>query len=243
MVILYFVLGGVLGSFAAALTYRWPRSESIASGRSKCPNCKHLIRAYDNIPILSYLLLQGKCRDCKKPISARYIWIESTLAILFVIFYYFGLATPLNLLLVFITFCIFIVDFEYQYIPDTFTFLGLFLVICFLLFSNGIYIYLASGIFAGIFLLIIHLLTFGRGMGLGDVKLALFIGTFLGYPLTITWMFLSFVLGSLIGLILILFRIKKFRQKVAFGPFLVASFYFVLLFGSKLTAMIFPYIW
>jgi len=244
MIVFYFLFGAILGSFAAALTYRWPREESIVNGRSKCPNCKKLIHAYDNIPILSYLVLKGKCRSCKKQISRRYLYIEIIMATLFALFFYFSLATPLNLFLIFITFSIFIVDFEHQYIPDTFTFVGLgFVVLHMFLLNINPFVFLASGLSAGVFLLAINLVTFGKGMGLGDVKLALFLGTALGYPNTITWMFLSFILGSIIGLILIIFKQKKLKQRVAFGPFLVTAFYLILLFGLEITAIIFPTIW
>lgn len=243
-IIFYFVLGAILGSFSGALTWRWPREESINNGRSKCPKCKKQIRAYDNIPVLSYLLLRGKCRNCDKKISSRYLYIELGLAFIFAIFAYFSLATPLSLLLIFITYCILVVDAEHQYIPDTLTFLGIAVVLLNLLYLNSdLYVFLLSGLGAALFLLLINLLTLGRGMGLGDVKLALFLGAFLGYPLAITWMFLSFVLGSVIGLILIFFNLSKFKQKIAFGPFLVLGFYLTLLFGGELTGLIFPTIW
>lgn len=244
MFLIYTFLGAVLGSFAGALTYRWPHGESILQGRSQCPKCKHQIAWFDNIPLLSYLILRGKCRNCSKPISIRYFYIELGLTSLFTLFYFAGLATPLNLAIIFITYCIFIIDFEHQYIPDTLSFVGLLLVISNLFFLNqSPYLALASGLSAGVFLLLINLLTLGRGMGLGDVKLALFLGSFLSFPLAITWMFMSFVIGSVIGLILIIFRLKKFKQRIAFGPFLVAGFYIVMLFGETLTDRIFPYLW
>ena len=241
MIFFYFLFGAILGSFCAALTYRWPNGESILKGRSHCPNCNHGIRSYDNIPLLSFLLLRGKCRDCRKAISPRYFYIELGLAFLFTIFYIFSLATPINLFVVFVSYCVLIIDFEHQYIPDTLSFGGIAVVLIVMLISPvSPFVSLASGLSASTFLLLINLFTYGKGMGLGDVKLALFIGMFLGYPMTITWMFLSFVVGSVIGIFLIIFKFKKLKQRIAFGPFLVLSLYLTMIFGKVLTILIFP---
>ncbi|MBI3396837.1 prepilin peptidase, partial [Candidatus Woesebacteria bacterium] len=127
MILILFLLGLVIGSFLGALSYRLPRNISISKGRSVCPNCKHIITWHDNIPLLSYILLFGKCRNCKKHISIRYPLIELFTALGFIIvgstiqssnffdlFYYLIVFAILVL--------VFVVDFEEQIIPDEATF-------------------------------------------------------------------------------------------------------------------------
>jgi leader peptidase (prepilin peptidase)/N-methyltransferase len=251
-VLFVFVFGAIIGSFVGALTWRWPEEKSIFDGRSICPHCKHQIRWYDNIPIFSYFILQGKCRDCKKKISKRYVSIEMLTAVSFVFFYQFfpqvsmnliwlnklpyllGLSVFLSILSILIA--VFIIDLEHQYIPDTLVFiLSLLVFIVLMLSSNaGLFLYLTAGLGSAVFLLFIHLSTLGRGMGLGDVKLALAMGLVLGYPLAVVWMFSSFVLGSIIGIILIVLKAAKFKQRIAFGPFLVLGFLLAILRGTDI---------
>ena len=185
MCLFIFVIGMVLGSFIGAYTYRWPRNISIRKGRSFCPKCKSKISWYDNIPLLSFILLSGKCRKCKKKISVRYPLIELSTALLFVIMYYFkgttlhGLWTPPYLLsLTAALIAIFVIDFEYNLIPDE-TVLFVFSISFFvlLLSSNpAFYTILFSAFLASVFFLLLHLITKGQGMGLGDVKLVLALG-------------------------------------------------------------------
>lgn len=257
MQVFILLLGGAIGSFLGALTYRWPHEISINDGRSICPKCKKQISWYDNIPLLSYLLLKGKCRNCDQKISVRYFVIELSTAFAFLFIlesyfkiainmpwlgripYSFGLAAFLTITAISIG--IFIIDFEHQYIPDSLSFVGLGVVVAsFLITANSsIWMYLASGLGSGIFLLLIHIATFGKGMGLGDVKLALFFGTALGFPLSLVWLFLSFIIGSIVGIILLLSKRTKLKQKIAFGPFLVVSFFIAAIFGN----LILNYVW
>lgn len=263
--LLFITLGLVIGSFLSAYTYRLPRGISIAKGRSVCPNCKKKIAWYDNIPLLSYLLLGGKCRNCKRAISVRYPLIEISTALLFVATYFYFLkcltlqvvflksncfyinflgpwALPYFLLIATILIAIFVIDLEYQIIPDEFVFFlfGItFLVI--LIFSAGdFYVRLLTAFFSGLFLLVLHLITRGKGMGLGDVKMALFGGLLFGFPQTLVWMFLSFIVGALVGLFLIIIGKAKFGKHIPFGPFLVVSFFITLIWGDVLIGSFFP---
>lgn len=255
MILFLFILGAVVGSFLGALTWRMPKEISIMDGRSRCPHCNHVIRWYDNIPIISYLVLNGRCRDCKGYIPKRDFIIETSVALLFPIVYLlmpvistnivwlerlseitklFTALTTLSL-----SIAIFAVDFEHRYIPDTFVFLMALLgVIVLVLTSNTqLFVFLAAGLGSGIFLLLIHLATLGRGMGLGDTKLALAVGVILGFPLSVVWMFTSFILGSVLGIILIAARAAKFKQEIAFGPFLIVGFFITALFGNKILSL------
>lgn len=244
-----FVLGAVAGSFIGALTWRWPRQISIKDGRSRCPHCKRTISWYDNIPIFSYLFLAGRCRKCKEPIPKRDFFIETGTALLFPIVYLLmpritmnigwtlvlpgWLMTSFMFVALTILIAIFVIDLEHQYIPDSLVFSLLSLVVGLFLVTDNplIFHYLASGAGASVFLLGLHLLTLGRGMGLGDVKLALVLGTILGFPLVVVWMFSGFILGSILGIILITLGKAKLKQKIAFGPFLVAGFLLTIVFG------------
>jgi prepilin signal peptidase PulO-like enzyme (type II secretory pathway) len=248
---LYAIWGLALGSFIAALTYRLPRNIWTSKGRSFCPNCNHQIAWFDNIPLFSFLFLRGKCRHCKKSISLRYPAIEFAGLLI-------GLVTPFitgmvqtniswltllpfpahflvfGILLLFLA--IIITDLEFQIIPDEFVFSLLFLVFVSILLSASqtFFASLAVGFSCALFLLLLHLVTKGRGMGLGDVKLALPVGLLLGYPLGILWLFVSFVSGAVIGLVLMAFGNAGMKTKLAFGPFLVFGAVVTILFGKQL---------
>ena len=262
MIFLLIIYGLVVGSFLTAYTYRLPLGKSVKKGRSICPSCEEIIAWYDNIPLLSFLLLKGKCRSCNRKISIRYPVIELASAMGFVGIYYLlaacGSASSLSsnlvcswqtalgvlslpfLLLVFsIVLMIFIIDLEKRMIPDELSLFGLVLVFfSLLLFSpSNLYIHLLTGFSAGAFLLLIHILTLGKGMGLGDVKLALFLGSLLGWPWTAVWLFGAFLTGAIVGSILILIKKISFGKQIAFGPFLILSLVITLIWGEVLLRM------
>lgn len=227
---LVFVLGLVFGSFISAFSYRFPRGISIVRGRSFCPRCNKQIKFYDNIPLLSYFLLGGKCRNCKKPISWRYPALELITALGFLLIYlhFFPnyVSTIYYLTIFVILVLIFIIDLEHRIIPDTFVFLGVFLVLIYLVIVPSLHSLLPSlfsGFLAASSLMLLHLITLGRGMGLGDVKFAVFGGMLIGINLFLIWLFLSFLTGGIVGIILILARRAGLKSQVAFGPFLVAG--------------------
>ncbi|OGM27356.1 hypothetical protein A3A76_02550 [Candidatus Woesebacteria bacterium RIFCSPLOWO2_01_FULL_39_23] len=263
IIILYLlvsVLGLVAGSFISALSYRLPLGIKITKGRSFCDNCGTKIAWYDNIPVFSYFLLDGKCRCCKKEISLRYSLIEFSTLLVFLSIAYFYVscvstlgsavcqwrnllgsgALPYLLMLAagFVTLAV--IDLEHQMIPDKIT-LSLFAITSLILiFLNPDYAYQSflAGFLAALFLLLIHLATKGKGMGLGDVKLALLGGVILGWRSTVPWLMLSFIIGAVVGLILILFGKAKFGKHIPFGPFLVVSFFLALVFGDRMFSSI-----
>jgi leader peptidase (prepilin peptidase)/N-methyltransferase len=250
MVFLLIIYGLIVGSFLTAYTYRLPLGKSVKKGRSICPNCKEKIAWYDNIPLLSFLLLKGKCRRCGRKISVRYPVIELASVMGFVGIYYLltacGSISPLSsnlicswqttlgvlslpfLLLVFsIVLMIFIIDLEKRIIPDELSLFGLVLVFLSLLLFNpsSLYVHLLTGFSAG---------ALGKGMGLGDVKLALFLGSLLGWPWTAVWLFGAFLTGAIVGSILILIKKISFGKQIAFGPFLILSLVITLIWGGVL---------
>lgn len=260
---LFFVLGLVFGSFLTSFTYRVPRGIDFFHGRSYCPKCRVKIPAWANIPLFSYLFLRGKCVRCKGKISIRYPLIELISGISFLYIYrtfvncqtalsflntpfctlgnesIFYLALVLVLFLVF--FSIFIIDLEGQIIFDELVFSSFFLIFIFFIFkdNNLMYDNLFSGFFFASILLFLNLATKGKGMGLGDVKLAIPIAFFLGFSLSFYWLFLAFLTGGITGIILIMLGKAKLKQKIAFGPFLIFSFFVVLFFGNQLQAFFF----
>lgn len=224
------VVGLLVGSFVSALTWRLPRGIPFVKGSSFCPFCRKRIRWQDNIPLLSFVFLRGKCRDCGKKISWRYPAIElvSCLGFLGISFFNGGF---LAYFLFVLTLIILVIDWENQIIPDQLVFLGLIPLFFYLLLGDfqGLFVNLASGFGAGFFLLLLHLITRGKGMGLGDVKFAVLGGLVLGWPATPVWFLSAFILGAIVGLTLIFLKKASFGQKIPFGPYLVISFWFTIL--------------
>lgn len=234
MILFLAICGLIFGSFISALSYRYPRRITVARGRSFCPKCKHQIAWYDNIPLLSFLFLGGKCRNCKKSISWRYPAIEVATGIGFLLIGFNVIAL--------IIFCIleliFIIDLEHQIIPDIFIFIGILVV---LLFPDArpLFPSLFAGFFAASLLMLIHLATRGRGMGLGDVKFAVLGGIMVGLNLMPVWLFLAFLTGGAVGIILIIGKKAGLKDKIAFGPFLVAAIPLALIWGQKIIRSLF----
>lgn len=244
------ILGLVFGSFLSAFTWRIPKGISIIKGRSICPKCKKQIAWYDNIPLLSYLVLYGKCRNCKKHISFRYPLIELATALGFVVIIYltadsqglllqdiYSIITFLFSLLIFlILFSIFIIDLEERIIPDSLVYIGIISsTIYFLLLDpSSILFRLLAGLVAGSLLLFVHLITRGHGMGLGDVKFAVLGGLIVGIKLFLIWLLLAFLTGSVVGIILIIGRRAKLKSQIAFGPFLILAIPLTFFYGEKI---------
>lgn len=256
---LYFViLGLIVGSFLSAYTYRAPLDIPISKGRSLCPNCKNLINWYDNIPVFSFLFLHGKCRNCHKKISPRYPIIELSTAIIFTLVYLnmplinaniswaadlpYMLYTIFYILIATLCLTVIITDLEHQIILDNIVFTGFFTTLFLLILKNPDLLFhqLLASFFSAFLLLSLNLITRGKGMGMGDVKFALFAGLVFGLKLALAWLFLAFILGSIIGIILIIVDHKKLKTKIAFGPFLALSFYIFMFYGHLLTQFIFP---
>lgn len=255
------IFGLAIGSFISAYTYRYSVGLSVGKGRSFCPNCKATIAWYDNIPIISFLLLKGRCRSCQREISTRYPLIELSTGIVFGVLYYFqgqcvlGIPTFFNtspscywsgllgiftlpfLMIIFGSLiAIFVIDFENQIIPDYLVFHLIILIIGLLvLFAPGLlFIRLVSGFAFSLFLLLTHLATKGKGMGLGDVKFAILAGLLLGWPEALSWMFLSFIIGAIIGIFLIIIGKARLGKHIPFGPFLIIALFIVFVLGDIL---------
>ena len=238
------IFGLVVGSFLGAYTFRYPRGISVLKGRSICPKCKKNLAWHDNIPVLSFLLLKGRCRNCSKSISLRYLLIEIATALGFVGIWFLSLE-PVFLIFLILIFSllvvIFVIDLEQKIVPDEVVFAGFGLTVFYLLLisPSTLFTSLAAGFGAALFLLLVHLATRGRGMGLGDVKFAVFAGTFLGWPIVPIWLFTAFLTGAVVGTILVLAKKASFGKQIAFGPFLVMSLIIVFIWGEKFINLFF----
>ncbi len=252
-VILVFILGTVIGSFLNVCIYRMPKNESIIFPSSHCPSCKKNIHWYDNIPLLSYAALCGKCRFCGVKIPFRYPLVEIITGLLMTaLFLRFGL-TP-KFAAYFIMSCGLIVstfiDFEIQEIPDEISLGGLILgVVLSSAFPSIMdrtthmsgFIYSVSGAAAGsgaIFLLgFLGKMVFKKeAMGGGDVKLMAMIGSIIGLKMVILVFFLAPFLGVIPGIVS---KVRKGAETIPYGPFLSAAAIISVFFGNKILAFLF----
>ncbi len=247
MISLYlFLIGLSIGSFLNVIIDRLPAGESIWLGRSHCDNCRKTLNWYDLIPVVSFIILQRKCRQCHKKISWQYPLIEISTGFLFLftyvsmmqitgtgfivphLIYYLALSGSLLAILV--------TDLKYRIIPDQ---ILIFLTVISLIYQSVYFQQLImgnlmSGIISLLFFLMLVIITRGRGMGLGDVKLAFVMGLMLGFPKIIVALYLAFLTGAVVSLILILIHKKSMKSTIAFGPFLVCATFFSLFFGTTL---------
>lgn len=256
-----FLFGLAVGSFVNVVIYRTLHGESPFSGRSKCPSCGKTIRAVDNIPLLSYLFLHGRCRNCKARISWSYPVVELLTGILFVWWYVGGSAIftlsqspfiyiqPLFWLLVgVLLLVIFFTDLLYGVIPDEALWIlgGMALFYRVFLTTSGImqtedfWRSLMSGVVSAALFLLLILGTEGKGMGMGDAKLVFVLGLLLGWPRILVALFVSFMLGALVAGLLLMTRMRRFGQTVPFGPFLVVGTGVALVWGPYLVTRFFP---
>jgi leader peptidase (prepilin peptidase)/N-methyltransferase len=256
-------LGCVIGSFLNVVIHRVPRDESIVFPNSRCPECGAGIRAYDNVPVLSYMVLRGRCRACRTPISARYPAVEALTGLLFALtFAHDGLAPALPFDLIFVASLVALVfiDAEHMILPDVITLPGLAIGLVYRglvpnLDGMG---FISNGLLAGYPPWVVSLFgaLFGaaigggslwlmgwlwerlRGveaMGLGDVKMMFMVGAFLGWPRTVLTIFMAVLLGSLAGVAVMLRRRERDMQMLLpFGIFLGAGALVSLLAGQAI---------
>lgn len=245
MELIIFVLGLVIGSFLNVLIYRLPRKIGFVRGRSFCPNCKKKISWFDNVPVLSFLILKGHCRFCKQKISLRYPLVEILTGGVFALSYLSNLSLLSNILFAGLI-VIFFIDLEHQIIPDEIT------VPLVIIFSLNCIVQVIAGLqttdycllqfltafLSFLFFYLIFLATKGKGMGFGDVKFAFLMGLVLGWPKIIVALYIAFLTGAFIGVILILKGKAKLKQKIAFGPFLALSTVLSVIWGEKIISFL-----
>ena len=236
-----FILGAVIGSFSNVLIYRLPAEMSIVKPGSHCFNCNEPIKWYDNIPIISWLVLGGKCRHCKAKISPQYFIVELFTALMYLLTYlYFGLSVSTFLICLIIS-CLIVlslIDYKEFIIPDS-------MVIGIALFAIPMF-FLPEQLMASLwyekllglgFILIVYLVILiftqirkKELMGLGDIKLLLAMSLVVSYKL----MFLVLLFGSLLALLVEVIIKRKKHAVIPFGPYLSMAFLIVMFFGNKI---------
>jgi leader peptidase (prepilin peptidase)/N-methyltransferase len=271
------LLGLVIGSFLNVVAYRLPvmmerewRAQcaelhgtsadepaekfNLVTPASRCPSCRQPIRAWQNVPVLSYLLLRGRCAGCKARISPRYPLVESATAVLAaLVAWRFGYGWEAGLALV-LTFClvpITLIDFDHQLIPDSIVLPLLWLGLSLSLWhplagADTLFIPPRDAIIGAIagylslwtFYWLFKLATGKEGMGYGDFKLLAALGAWLGYQYLFTIVIMSAVVGATLGILLILFRGRDRQVPMPFGPFLAAAGWLVMMAGDEIRALL-----
>jgi len=248
----FFLLGLIIGSFLNSIVYRLEKKESIVAKRSYCPFCKKVLSWFELIPLMSFIFQKGRCRNCNKKISYQYPLVELATGILFLLIFNFsaqgGSAAGWQFListvfLIFVVSClivIFIYDLRHYIIPNQVVYSGIvvgLLYQVYLLFLGrdlSVCYNILSTIFVGALFLGLILISKGKTMGLGDFKLVIFMGLILSWPKILVALFLAFVIGALISVILIIFKKKGLKSQIPFGPFLTGATVVTLFWGDIL---------
>lgn len=239
-----FIFGTLIGSFLNVVVYRLPREESLSYPPSHCPVCDRKLKFYDLVPILSYLFLRGKCRSCKSRISIRYPIVELMTGLLFLYTVYtFGLTLESleYLLIIGLLIPVFLIDYDHAIIPDGLN-LGIFMVAVVLFVTrmflglngwNDLLFHLFGLLAGGGFFFLIAVVTNGA-MGGGDIKIMAALGFLFGLSHTLVLTFFSFILGGVLSSLLLLFKIKKRKDYIPFGPFICLAALITLFWGDEI---------
>jgi leader peptidase (prepilin peptidase) / N-methyltransferase len=233
------VAGLLIGSFLNVVAYRLPRGESLSHPRSRCPGCRAPIAPYDNIPVVSWLLLRGRCRHCGEPISIRYPLVEATTAVLYALVVVAkddALGIALGLLLVTALVPITLIDLELRLIPNRITLPAAVAAVLAAVILDVSFVpeQLIAGAAAGGFFLLAAL-AYPRGMGMGDVKLAGMLGLYLGRAVAPA-IFAGLIAGVVVGAVIVARKGAREGRKTAvpFGPFLALGGVFGLFAGDAI---------
>jgi leader peptidase (prepilin peptidase)/N-methyltransferase len=247
-----FALGAIVGSFVNVVIHRWPREESVVFPPSRCPACGSRIRPYDNVPILAYLWLLGRCRSCRSPISGRYPVVELTNALFFSAIFLRTGFVPLFFVMaamVSMTLALIYIDLDVQLLPDAVTYPGIAIGIAAGWMNGGALagdLRLAASLpdsamgavigggSVALMIGIYWLLRGVQGMGWGDVKMMAMIGAFTGWEAAIFTLLLGAVMGTVIGVPIALRRKERLQYALPFGVFLGIAFLLVVFFGDSL---------
>lgn len=239
-IFLVVIFGLVIGSFLNVCICRIANEESIAFPPSHCTNCGYELKAKDLIPVLSYIFLGGKCRSCKEKISIQYPIVEILNAILYIAIYLkFGFTLNLFKFCLFASLLIVIgfIDFKTKYVYNSTVVFGvvsgiLFAVLEWMEIKSIPWNYIA-GAFIG-FGIIYFIVILTRGMGEGDIDIALICGLFLGIKGILVTLFLAIILGGIVATIILIFKLKERKAEIAFGPYLAIGGIIACLYGSRL---------
>lgn len=256
MLIIFFILGIIIGSFLNVVAYRLNLAESFLLGRSHCPHCKKNIRWYDNIPVLSFIILRFRCRECKEKISWQYPLVEIFTGILFLLIGYkfFSLsdmttwATTIYYLgIISFLMIIFVYDWLYMEIPSAILWTAVGFVVAFNLFFDwnrigvakealdfSIYSGVLAAFVAFMFFFLMVSISKEKWMGMGDAQLVILLGLILGWPQILLALMLSFAFGAVVGLVLVFLKKKEMKSQIPFAPFLIAGTFVAMFFCENI---------
>lgn len=245
-----FIFGLCIGSFLNVVILRLKSGQRIVNDRSYCPKCKKQLKWYDNVPVLSFIFLKGKCRYCQKKISWQYILVELATGVLFLISTFFYTSIVLIVyywIIISFLVIIFVYDLKYYLILDKIVWpaigvIFLFRGCLFLLENNFSYLalinYYALLVFSAIiisgFFLGQFLISKGKWIGGGDIRLGFLMGLILGWPNCLWGLLLSYILGSVVAVPLLIFGWKTMSSKIPFGVFLTSATLITLFFGEQI---------
>ncbi len=241
--IIIVLFGLAWGSFLNVVIYRLPRGLSLIRPPSSCPQCGTRIKAYDNIPVLSYLLLRGKCRSCGLKISPAYPLVELLAPLCFLLLY-----SRFSLSVFFFASCLFasalialcFIDLYHQILPDEITLPGLALALLYSGFRSDLSLRqsLVGAVVGAGFLLLVYgaylVLRKKEGLGMGDVTMMLLVGAYLGWVKAFLTLLVGSLVGALVGIFLMSFRKKDLQFALPFGTFLAPAAFFALVWGDRL---------
>lgn len=255
--LILFYLGASLGSFTNVLVDRGQKGKSLL-GRSECDFCRHSLSWKENIPIAGFFLVGGKCRFCKKKLSWQYPIVEASLAVLFVLAGFLtgfassvasfqqAVAFSFQLFAVFLLFAILVWDLKYMIIPDFLIASGIIVTFIYLFFEYimgdysifDIHQSFVAGIVGGVaiagFFYALYFFSKGKYIGGGDVKLGFLLGLIVGWQNAYFLLLISYVLGAIVAIFLLLTKKKGMKSQIPFGPFLVVGAFTILFFSEKL---------
>ncbi|MDX8411247.1 MAG: prepilin peptidase [Mariprofundaceae bacterium] len=234
------LLGLLVGSFSNVCVHRLPRGASVVSPGSHCPKCGQAVAWFDNIPLLSYFILRGRCRHCASPITLRYPVLEALMGLSWAaLAWYYGLQPVLAMAIVFITllWILTLIDLETFLLPDVLTLPGIVIGLGFSFwFGYGIDSLIGAACGYGVLWAVARLfllLTGREGMGYGDFKLLAMLGAFLGWQALPFIILVSSLVGAIVGSLYLLMARKEARTEIPFGPYLAAAGVLYLLWGPQ----------
>lgn len=237
------ILGLIIGSFLNVCIYRIPQKESIVYPSSHCTKCGHKLYVLDLIPVISYIALKGKCRYCKSKISLRYLIIEITNSLLYVVLFikfkltleFFSYCFLISLLLV-----VFVIDLRYKIIPNKINLFGFSIILTIKILESLYYLSFAPlldstlGLLIGAVPILLVILITNGGMGAGDMKLMAVIGMWFGLKFTYLVLLIGILAASIMAIILLVTKQSTKKSELPFAPFLFISTFICLIFGQNI---------
>lgn len=241
--IIIFFLGLALGSFLNSWIWRARENIRIINGRSICPHCRRQLTWYENIPVLSYLFLRGKCRTCRQPIPYHFTFVEAGAALLFVFIAWKNLNGPAvtpalffrDIVFSILLIIIFVYDLLYREILPTVVWFGVLVGLGFNLYLGvSVWAMLWGALVAGGFFWLQYVISQGKWIGGGDVRLGIMMGVWLGWPTTLAALFIAYLAGAIVSLLLLALRKKTWASATPFGTYLALGTFVTMLWGNEI---------